>query len=416
LADTLSRLVELDPDYLPTPERPGEEFGFPIFQEEEPLNISAVQTRSQSQVTPHSSLTPLDQDDDANKLIKNKKSPVPSSPDTDNAWDEILPPISLDYSTVKTLQECDEFCKKLSAPTKGASSSDAPLSRNGYIFKDDLWYKIKRTITGDKELLVIPKKMQKDLAREIHKAGHAGMNKCLAYAQQNVWWKDMQNTFRAVIAVCLPCLQQNKKPTYVPDTHFHVPSMPMDFICLDLVGEFERTAKGNLYALTAIDMFTSFVWAIPIPDKSAETIVEALITHIMPFGAPRKILTDNGTEFKNELFREVTKALGVELVLTTPAYHPQSNGKLENFHYFLKSCTAKYCCKNLGWDQAMSLATYVYNFLPHAASKESPFFLMFCKRHAFPTSTTVATKTALLGRLKWPTLFACSTWHLLVNA
>ena len=121
-------------------------------------------------------------------------------------------------------------------------------------------------------------------------------------------------------------------------------------------------------------MMTNFVWAIPIPNKAAETILAAFRTHILPFGTPRKILTDNGREFKNQLFDDVTKELGVELVLTTPAYHPQSNGKLENFHYFLKACMTKYCTGNLPWDEAMPLAAHVFNTVPHSVLHESPFF------------------------------------------
>ena len=37
-------------------------------------------------------------------------------------------------------------------------------------------------------------------------------------------------------------------------------------------------------------------------------------------------LSDNGTEFKNELFTTVAKKLGVEHKIYSPPFHPQSNG------------------------------------------------------------------------------------------
>ena len=55
-----------------------------------------------------------------------------------------------------------------------------------------------------------------------------------------------------------------------------------------------------------------------------------------------KILSDNGTKFKNRIFEQVAKELGVEYKLYTLPYHPASNGRIEGFHAFLKACIAKH--------------------------------------------------------------------------
>ena len=58
--------------------------------------------------------------------------------------------------------------------------------------------------------------------------------------------------------------------------------------------------------------WTNFVFCIPLKNKSASEIVTAWRNHIaFPFGVSRKMLTDNGTEFKNSLFAEVAKELGL---------------------------------------------------------------------------------------------------------
>ena len=88
---------------------------------------------------------------------------------------------------------------------------------------------------------------------------------------------------------------------------------PMD-VCIDLIGEFYPSSlKGNRYALTAVCMLTGFTFCIPNKNKSAEEIITAWKNHIsFPFGVCRKLLTDNGTEFKNDLFKKVAEQLGVE--------------------------------------------------------------------------------------------------------
>ena len=68
-----------------------------------------------------------------------------------------------------------------------------------------------------------------------------------------------------------------------------------------------------------------------------------------------KILSDNGTEFKNKLFEQVAKQLGVEYKLYTPPYHPASNGHIEGFHAFLKVCIAKHVAPQLEWDALIPL-------------------------------------------------------------
>ena len=55
----------------------------------------------------------------------------------------------------------------------------------------------------------------------------------------------------------------------------------------------------------------------------------------------KKILSDNGTEFKNQLFEKVAKELGVEFKCYTAPYHPQSNGRIEGFHHFLEGMYVK---------------------------------------------------------------------------
>ena len=65
------------------------------------------------------------------------------------------------------------------------------------------------------------------------------------------------------------------------------------------------------------------------------------------FGGSLKILSDNGTEFKNQLFEKVARELGVKHKIYTAPYRPSSNGHIEGFHNFLKACISKHVYLNL---------------------------------------------------------------------
>ena len=113
--------------------------------------------------------------------------------------------------------------------------------------------------------------------------------------------------------------------------------MPIEFISMDLIGKYFKISSGHKYALTVICMLTGYVFCIPLKTKTAEEIVDKYLAHVaFTFGNSRKILSDNGMEFKNALFEEVTKKLGVERKIYSPVYRHQANGHIEGFHKFLK--------------------------------------------------------------------------------
>ena len=125
-------------------------------------------------------------------------------------------------------------------------------------------------------------------------------------------------------------------------------------------------------------MLTGFTWCVSLKTKTVEEVMKAYMDHIYSnFGGSIKILMDNGTEFKNKLFKEVVKKLGTEFSIHSPPYRPQSNGKIEGFHRFLKTCIGKHINYGLEWDKLTPMATACYNFFPNCNARESAFFIMF---------------------------------------
>ena len=167
---------------------------------------------------------------------------------------------------------------------------------------------------------------------------------------------------------------------------------------MDLIGEFHpASSKGNRYALTAVCMLTGFTFCIPLESKCAEDVTKAYIDHICcSFGPSRKILTDNGTEFKNKLWTEIFEKLKTEQKFT-PIYSPQCNGRIEGFHKFLKATIAKQLETHVEWDDLAWKATAAYNFFPTESSGVTPFFLMFRQEAAVKHSLLESENPKYLG-------------------
>ena len=118
---------------------------------------------------------------------------------------------------------------------------------------------------------------------------------------------------------------------------------------MDLIGEFyPPMSKGHQYDLIVMDMLTGFIFCALLKCKKAEEIVQVHLNEVYyRFGGSRKILSDNGTEFKNNMFGEVSKKLGCEVRVYSLPYRPQFNDKIQCFHKFLKACMGKHINKNL---------------------------------------------------------------------
>ena len=145
-------------------------------------------------------------------------------------------------------------------------------------------------------------------------------------------------------------------------------------------------------------MLTGYVFCIPLKTKTAEEVLQAYIDNMYSkFGGSIKILSDNGTEFKNKIFEQVAKELGVVYKLYAPPYHPASNGRIEGFHTFLKACISKHISPQLEWDDLVPLACAAYNFIPIEHSKELPYFLMFGRDPILPLNTLLEPKVKNMG-------------------
>ena len=262
---------------------------------------------------------------------------------------------------------------------------------------------LKRFVEDGKqkfEVVVLPQVLSSAALQLAHEGlGHNGSTRTYALLKRYYYWKGLKPMVRKHVQACKFCQEHKKQAVEYSKYNFKAEPAPMKFISMDLIGEFHPpSTKGNRYALMVICMFTGYTFCIPIPNKKAETVLKAYMDHVYcKYGGSLKILSDNGMEFKNRLMEEVSKELGVEYKVYSPPYRPQSNGRIESFHYFLKACIAKHINPQLEWDDVVPLACVAYNFLPNEHSRESSFFLMYGRDPLLPLNKLLQPKVRYLG-------------------
>ena len=100
---------------------------------------------------------------------------------------------------------------------------------------------------------------------------------------------------------------------------------------------------------------TRFPEAIPLRSINTNTILKALIKFFTPFGLPKSIQSDQGTNFMAHAFQQVMNQLGTKQYRFS-AYHPESQGALERFHQTLKTMIKMYSIENSrDWDEGIHL-------------------------------------------------------------
>ena len=269
-----------------------------------------------------------------------------------------------------------------------------------YLIRNNI---LKRyVIDGDHtyKTIIIPRTLTPKILQMAHdELGHNGTHRIYILLKRLYYWKGLKPSVEKHIKMCYQCQRRNRQVVKYGALHFDVATFPMQFISMDLIGEFHPpNSRKHRYALTVICMLMGYVFCIPLKTKTAEEVTQAYIDNVYSkFGGSLKILSDNGTEFKNKVFEQEAKELGVEYKLYTPPYHPASNGRIEGFHAFRKACKSKHVAPQLEWDVLVPLACAAYNFIPNKHSKESPFFLMFGRDSVLPLNTLLGPKIRYLG-------------------
>ena len=173
---------------------------------------------------------------------------------------------------------------------------------------------------------------------------------------------------------------------------------PFNKIAIDLVTECETFNSGNKHILTIIDHHMGWPEVFPVPDKSADSIVSTFINQYLPVHmCPRYILSDNGTEFKNNLMDQVLKQLGIERIFSAP-YQPHSNGNLEVFHKYLKPTLKKFCEKDLSnWDKCINQVLTSYSYAKPSHSR-NPILPSLWQRSQSTLASASRTHAMIFGR------------------
>ena len=222
LADTMSRLIEIDPQVQQETEPEGYEFGYYTFNTLPALEISNIET---------SSNTTLHVDDAKNS--------------NDVPWE-----IPINNKTLSELQQKDMFCSNILKQIEKRNIKEGQL----YIIKDGVLKRYVLDGNNTYETVIIPRVVTAQILQMADdNLGHNGTHRAYTLLKRLYYWKSLKWSVVKHIRMCYHCQRRNKQVVKYATLHFDMATFPMQFISMDLIGKFyPPTANKNRYSLTVV--------------------------------------------------------------------------------------------------------------------------------------------------------------------
>ena len=233
--------------------------------------------------------------------------------------------------------------------------------------------------------LVLPTAYREVALRGCHdEAGHLGLEHMLDLMHDRFFWPCMAAQAKEHVGKCHPCLAFKARQQKAPLKNI-VATHPLELVHLNyLCLEPGKGLEENILVVT--DHFTRYAQAYITKTQTAQMTTKTLWDKfIVHYGLPKKILMDQGWNFKSQLVTDLCELMGTQKVHTS-LYHPQTNGQCERFNSTLINMLGTlHKEKKSEWKNHIGTLVHAYN----CTWGFSPYFLMFGRQPHLPIYVTL---------------------------
>ncbi|GFX29475.1 hypothetical protein TNCV_4498701 [Trichonephila clavipes] len=140
------------------------------------------------------------------------------------------------------------------------------------------------------------------------------------------YWTGMRKFIADYVKSCSECIRYkatNQKPAGLLQTP--VPAQRFESIAIDLFGPLPETTEGMEWIFIVEDYTTKWVELFPLKQATAKECAMTLLNEVfLRCGVPRRLISDNGTQFVSAVMQQLCFVLDINQSLI-PVYHPQAN-------------------------------------------------------------------------------------------
>jgi transposase InsO family protein len=188
-------------------------------------------------------------------------------------------------------------------------------------------------------------------------------------------WPEIKQDVQQFVAHCAYCQKASVlRPAVLVEPYVLSSSAPMIALAIDTIGPFPVDKDGNIYIISIIDTFSRYVELFPASDCTARAAAGAIVKHFAFFGVPEKIVSDNGSQYVNQMITQLAAISHMDMSRTTPYSH-EENGISERSHKeTLRHLRAVLYEKELRaeWSMCTPLVQWIMNSTKHGATGLAP--------------------------------------------
>jgi len=147
---------------------------------------------------------------------------------------------------------------------------------------------------------------------------------------------------------------------------------------IDILGPFPLAIRQMKYLIVAIKYFTKWIEAEPVAQITAHKVQHFVWKNIVcRFGVPRRLISDNGTQFASQQLEKLCAEVGIKQVFAS-VEHPQTNGQVESANRVLLRGLKRRLEKAKGvWAEEVPRIVWAYHTTPQSSTMETPFSLVY---------------------------------------
>lgn len=228
------------------------------------------------------------------------------------------------------------------------------------------------------EVLAVPKDMQYEIINNIHKKGHFAAKKTEEIVKRDYFITNLKEKIDKVIANCISCILINRKAGK-QEGYLHPiekADVPLHTLHVDHLGPLESTSKKYNHILAVVDSFTKFIWLYPTKSTTSSETISKLNLQKNVFGNPVRFVTDRGTAFSSNEFKDYCDNEKIQHIMITTGL-PRANGQVERFNRTIIPVLAKLSIDNPAkWYQHINQLQQTLNAAHNRSIGKTPFELL----------------------------------------
>ena len=256
------------------------------------------------------------------------------------------------------------------------------IGPNCFIKDDLVFISLQRQGHLKKDLIFAPGQIQASIVAEAHSSklfGHDKAAKTIERILSCWYWPGLAGDTVDYVNECDICIR-NRKKSKTSSTFLkplETATEPLQIVATDLFGPLKAQDGSKKYILTVVDTFSKHCEFIIIPNKSAEQVANAIFSRwICRFGMPVKLTSDQGKEYRSQLFNGLCKLLEIDHRFAS-VQHPRTNSAAEVLNKkiaaYLKAMHLKH---PNDWETLIPSLQFSYNSAVTRATKMSPFNIL----------------------------------------